>query len=66
MLSLHSFTDVDWAGSLNDHKCTRALPCLFFLCTTPIVWKSGKQRIVARSSTKEKYKVLADDTAEIL
>jgi O-antigen/teichoic acid export membrane protein len=38
----------------------------FFFCTTPIVWKSGKQRIVARSSTKEEYKALADGTAEIL
>jgi hypothetical protein len=38
----------------------------FFFGTTPIIWKSSKQRIVARSSTKEEYKALADGTVEIL
>jgi hypothetical protein len=66
MLSLHSFTDVDWAGSINYHKCTRAYLVFFFFGTTPIIWKSSKQRIVARSSTKEEYKALADGTVEIL
>jgi len=37
-----------------------------YLDSTPISWKSGKQRTVARSSTEAEYKALADGTAEIL
>jgi hypothetical protein len=39
---------------------------IVFLGTTPISWKSGKQRIVARSSTKTEYKALVDGTTEVL
>jgi histone deacetylase 1/2 len=37
-----------------------------FFGQTPISWKSGKQRTVARSSTEAEYKALADGTAEII
>ena len=37
-----------------------------YLGYTPISWKSGKQRIVLRSSTEVEYKALADDTIDIL
>ena len=37
-----------------------------YLGSTPISWKSGKRRTVARSSTEAEYKALADGTAEIL
>ena len=37
-----------------------------YLDSTPISWKSRKQRTVARSSTEAEYKALADGTAEIL
>jgi len=63
-LSLHGFTDADWAGSIDDRKSTSGY--LVYLGSTPISWKSGKQRIVARSSTEAEYKALADGTAEIL
>ena len=63
-LSLHGFTYADWVGSLDDRKSTSGY--LVYLGSTPISWKSGKQRTVARSSTEAEYKALADGTAEIL
>jgi hypothetical protein len=48
-LSLHGFTDADWVGSIDDRKSIGGY--IVFLGTTPISWKSGKQRTVARSST---------------
>jgi len=63
-LSFHGFTDVDWAGSVDDRKSTGGY--LVYLGNTPISWKYGKQRTVARSSTEAEYKALADGTAEIL
>jgi len=62
--SLHGFTNVDWAGSIDDRKSTGGY--LVFFGQTPISWKSGKQRTVALSSTKAEYKVLADGTAEVI
>jgi hypothetical protein len=61
-LSLHGFTDADWARSTNDQKSTGGY--IVFLGTTPISWKYGKQRTVDRSSTEVEYKALADGTAE--
>ena len=61
--ALHGFTDTDWAGSIDDRK---SMGHLVFFGHTPISWKSGKQRTVARSSTEAKYKALADGTAEVI
>jgi histone deacetylase 1/2 len=63
-LSLHGFTDADWASSIDDRKSTSGF--LVYLGSTPISRKSEKQRSVARSSIEAKYKALTDGTAKIL
>jgi histone deacetylase 1/2 len=62
--ALHGFTDVDWAGSIDDHKSTGGY--LVFFGQTLISWKSSKQRTVARSSTEAEYRALADGTIEVI
>jgi histone deacetylase 1/2 len=62
--ALHDFTDADWAGSVEDRKSTGGY--LVFFGQTPISWKSGKQRTIARFSTEAEYKALADGTAEVI
>lgn len=63
-LSLHSFTNANWADSIDDLKSTSG--CFMYLGTTLMSWKSRKQHIIARSSIEAKYKTLTDDTVEIL
>jgi len=64
LLTLLGFTNVDGAGSIDNCKSTGGY--LVYLGSTPISWKFGKQRTIARSSIEVKYKALADGTAEIL
>jgi hypothetical protein len=62
--ALHGFTNADWVGSIDDRKSTAGY--LVFFGQTPISWKFGKQRIIARSSTEAEYIALADDTAKVI
>jgi Reverse transcriptase (RNA-dependent DNA polymerase) len=56
-MSLHAFSDFDWAGCPDDRKSTTGY--LVFLGCNLISWCSKKQPIVARSSTETEYKSLA-------
>lgn len=62
-LSLHCFTDVDWAGNCNDYTSTEAY--IVFLGANPISWRSVKQRSVARSSTEAEYRSIANAASEV-
>jgi hypothetical protein len=46
-LSIHGFTDADWAISIDNRKSTGGY--IVFLGNTPILWKSSKQRTIAHS-----------------
>ncbi|KAL8166907.1 hypothetical protein V2J09_008406 [Rumex salicifolius] len=63
-LTLHCFSDADWAGDTDDYVSTTGY--LLYLGKTPISWSSKKQRSVARSSTEAEYKALADTASELL
>ena len=62
--SLHGFIDADWVGSVEDRKSMGGY--LVFFGQTSILWKSDKQRTVARSSIETEYKALADGTTEVI
>jgi len=62
-LSLHAFSDADWAGNLDDRTSTTTY--VIFLGGNPISWSSKKQRSVARSSTEAEYRAIATTAAEL-
>ncbi|KAL9444346.1 hypothetical protein AB3S75_017517 [Citrus x aurantiifolia] len=62
-LSLHAFSDTDWAGDKDTFCSTNAY--VVYLGKSPISWSSKKQRTVARSSTKAEYRFVANTAAEL-
>lgn len=62
-LSLHAFSDADWAGNKDDYTSTSAY--IVYLGLNPISWSSKKQRTVARSSTEAEYRSVAATAAEL-
>ncbi|XP_040999433.1 uncharacterized mitochondrial protein AtMg00810-like [Juglans microcarpa x Juglans regia] len=63
-LTLHAFSDADWAGCPHDRRSTRGF-CIF-LGNHLISWSSRKQHTLACSSIEAEYKSLANTTAELI
>ncbi|XP_050896307.1 secreted RxLR effector protein 161-like [Lathyrus oleraceus] len=63
-LILIAYSDVDWVGDPSDRRSTTSFS--IFLRDSLISWRSKKQTLTARSSTKVQYRALADTTSEIL
>ncbi|GJS10903.1 ribonuclease H-like domain-containing protein [Tanacetum coccineum] len=59
-LSLHAFSDADWAKCLVTRKSVSGL-CVY-LCGNLILWKSKKQATLSRSSAEAKYRCMASTT----
>ena len=52
-VTLHGYTDADWAGSVVDRKSTSR--CYFNLGSASISWMSRKQKSVALSTAEAEY-----------
>ncbi|KAA0059154.1 putative mitochondrial protein [Cucumis melo var. makuwa] len=57
---LSSYSDADWVGDPTDRRST--ISYYFYLGDSLISWHTKKQSVVSRSSTKSKYRALADAT----
>lgn len=62
-MTLHAFSDADWAGNKDDYTSTGAY--IVYLGKQPISWASRKQKSVARSTTEAEYRSVADTAAEL-
>ncbi|GKV37976.1 hypothetical protein SLEP1_g45935 [Rubroshorea leprosula] len=63
-LSLHAYSDSDWAGDRDSSISTTSY--VVFLGSNPISWRAAKQQAVARSSTEAKYRALAATASELI
>ncbi|XP_048442595.1 uncharacterized mitochondrial protein AtMg00810-like [Pyrus x bretschneideri] len=58
------YCDADWAGNSIDRKSTTGY-CTF-VGGNLVTWKSKKQAVVARSSTKAEYRAMASTACELI
>jgi hypothetical protein len=63
-LDLYAFTDVDWAGCVDDRKSTSG--ATFFLGGCLVSWSSKKQSTVSLSTAEEKYIAVASHCTQVL
>ncbi|KAJ4816146.1 hypothetical protein LUZ62_028712 [Rhynchospora pubera] len=63
-LTLHAYSDSDWAGCAIDRRSTTGF-CIY-LGGNLVSWSAKKQPTVSRSSTEAEYRSLALTSAEIL
>ncbi|XP_043714701.1 uncharacterized mitochondrial protein AtMg00810-like [Telopea speciosissima] len=61
--SLVAYSDVDWAGNVNDKRSITGF-CIY-LGNSLISWAAKKQQAVSRSSTESEYRALAVTAAEV-
>lgn len=62
-LSLHAYSDADWAGDSDDFVSTNGY--IVYLGKHPVSWSSKKQKSVARSSTEAEYRSVANTSSEL-
>jgi hypothetical protein len=63
-ITLQGFSDVDYAGDIDDRISTSAY--LFTMGGSPISWRSKKQTVTSRSSCESEYRALAKMTCEVV
>jgi len=56
------YSDLDWAGDVDDHHSTTGI--LFLMAGGPVSWLSKKQQIVALSTSEAEYVALSMATQE--
>ena len=63
-LTLHAYTDADWAGSMDDRKSTRG--SAFFMGSRLVSWFSKKQSSIALSTAEVEYVAAASCCTQLL
>ena len=54
-IELRAYTDVDWAGNIDDRKSTSGRT--FFLGKRMVTWTSKKEKCTSQSTAKAEYVV---------
>uniref|UniRef100_A0A1J3K4R5 Retrovirus-related Pol polyprotein from transposon TNT 1-94 n=1 Tax=Noccaea caerulescens TaxID=107243 RepID=A0A1J3K4R5_NOCCA len=63
-LSLHAYSDADWAGDTDNYVSTNGY--IVYLGKHAVSWSAKKQKGVARSSTEAEYRSVANTASEVV